>query len=127
MGRKLWEKEKLLVTSNFSFSNSVFKRLILQTRKNQGLFGKELTLYQTTKFWTSPSRKTVDNKINVTYKMNLVMGRLENSVGKGENAGHQHYLLFPHCFQRASVSVSLKVRIMWKELNPAFNIISVQL
>ena len=36
------EKEKLLVTSNFSFSNSVFKRFILQTRKNQGLFGKGL-------------------------------------------------------------------------------------
>ena len=38
----LREKEKLLVTSNFSFSYSVFKRLLLQTRKNQGLFGKGL-------------------------------------------------------------------------------------
>ena len=28
------------VTSNFSFSHSVFKRLVLQTRKNQGLFAK---------------------------------------------------------------------------------------
>ena len=33
-----WKKEKLLVTSNFSFPHSVFKRLVLQTRKNQGLF-----------------------------------------------------------------------------------------
>ena len=55
--KTLREKEKLLVTSNFSFSHSVFKRLVLQTRKNQGLFGKglksnrELTLYQTTKIW----------------------------------------------------------------------------
>ena len=40
--KTLWEKEKLLITSNFSFSHSVFKRLILQTRKNQGLFGKGL-------------------------------------------------------------------------------------
>ena len=32
----------LLVTSNFSFSHSVFKRLVLQTCKNQGLFGKGL-------------------------------------------------------------------------------------
>ena len=31
------EKEKLLVTSNFSFSHGVFKRLLKQTRKNQGL------------------------------------------------------------------------------------------
>ena len=35
------EKEKLLVTSNFSFSHSVFKRLVLQTGKNHGLFGKK--------------------------------------------------------------------------------------
>ena len=35
-------KEELLVSSNFSFSHSVFKRLVLQTRKNQGLFGKGL-------------------------------------------------------------------------------------
>ena len=40
--KTLWEKEKLLVTSNFSFSHSVFKRFVLQTRKNQGLFGKGL-------------------------------------------------------------------------------------
>ena len=33
----------LLVTSNFSFSHSVFKRLVLQTRENQGLFGKGLS------------------------------------------------------------------------------------
>ena len=38
----LWEKEKLLVTSNFSFSHSVFKRLFLQTHKNQGFFWKGL-------------------------------------------------------------------------------------
>ena len=41
--KTLLEKEKLLVTSNFSFSNSVFKRLVMQTRKNQGLFGKGST------------------------------------------------------------------------------------
>ena len=40
--KTLWEKEKLLVTSNFSFSHCVFKRLVLQTSKNQGLFGKQL-------------------------------------------------------------------------------------
>ena len=38
------EKEKLLVTSNFSFFHSVFKRLVSQISKNQGLFGKGLTM-----------------------------------------------------------------------------------
>ena len=42
--KTLREKEKLLFTSNFSFSHSVFKRLELQTRVNQSLFGKWLSL-----------------------------------------------------------------------------------
>ena len=42
-GKKtLWEKEELLVTSNFSFTHSILKRPFLQTRENQGLFGKGL-------------------------------------------------------------------------------------
>ena len=41
--KKLWEKQKLLVMSNFFFSHSVFEGLVLQTRKNQFLFGKGLT------------------------------------------------------------------------------------
>ena len=40
--KTLWEMEKLLVTSNFSFSRNVFERLVLQTLKNQGLFWKML-------------------------------------------------------------------------------------
>ena len=43
----MWEKEILLVTSNFSFSHIVFKRLVLQIRKNQGLFGKRLMPFST--------------------------------------------------------------------------------
>ena len=35
--KTLWEKKKLLVTSNFSFSYSVFKRLVLQTLKKRQL------------------------------------------------------------------------------------------
>ena len=42
--KTLREKEKLLITSNFSFSHSVFQKLVLQTSQNQGLFGKGLTL-----------------------------------------------------------------------------------
>ena len=56
-----------------------------------------------------------DDKINVTYRYvtNFVMGRVENIVGKGENAGYQHFLLFPQCFRKASLSGSLKVGIEW--------------
>ena len=67
-GKKtLWEKEKLLVTSNFSFSHGVFKRLVLETLKNQGLFGKGLN--------QSKFKALADNKINETQKLKIVLGR----------------------------------------------------
>ena len=45
-GRKtLWEKEKLLVTSNFSFSHSVFKRLVSQGHQKVSFCGNGLILF----------------------------------------------------------------------------------
>ena len=54
-----------------------------------------------------------DDKINVTEKLKFVLGRVENFVGKGENAGYQHFLLFLQCFQKVSFTGSLKVGIVW--------------
>ena len=34
--------------------------------------------------------------------MIFIFDRVENIVGKGENAGYQHFLLFPQCFQTNS-------------------------
>ena len=54
-----------------------------------------------------------DDKINVTEKLKFDVGWVENIVGKGENAGYQHFLLFLQCFQKASLPGSLKVGIVW--------------
>ena len=43
----------------------------------------------------------------------FVLVRVENIVEKGENAGYQHILLFPQCFQKTSFQGSLKVEIVW--------------
>ena len=42
-----------------------------------------------------------------------VFDRVENIVGKGENAGYQDFLFHPRCFQKASSSGSWKVTIVW--------------
>ena len=39
--------------------------------------------------------------------------KTKNNVGKGENAGNQHFLLFPQCFPNSSSSVLPKVGIVW--------------
>ena len=53
--------------------------------------------------------KTQD-KINVTNITIAVFDRVENTMGKGENAGYKH---FPQCFLRQSSLGSLNVGIVW--------------
>ena len=45
-----------------------------------------------------------DDKINMTQKLKFALGRVGNIVEKGENAGYQHFLVFPQCFQKATFS-----------------------
>ena len=61
----------------------------------------------------SKSKAFADYKINVIKRLKFVLGMEENIVGKGENAGNQHFLLFPWCFQKASFTEVLKVAIVW--------------
>ena len=56
-------------------------------------------------------------KINVTEKLKLILGRAENIVGKGENVGNQHFLLFPQCFLKCSSVGSLRLGIVWTSLH----------
>ena len=57
--------------------------------------------------------KTVaDDKINGIQTLKFALERVENIVGKGENAGYQHFLLFPPCFQKVSCLGLLKVGIV---------------
>ena len=66
------------------------------------------TAGQKQKFWGQfkllPNNKIVDNskskafaddKIKVLKMMIFAFDRVENIVGKGENADYQHFLLFP--------------------------------
>ena len=41
----------------------------------------------------------------------FVLDMVGNIVGKGENAGYQHFLLFPQCFQKDPFLEVFKVRI----------------
>ena len=59
---------------------------------------------------------TKKKKKKKAEKLKFVLGRLENIVGKEENAGYQHFLLFPKCFQKTSILGSLKVGIGGTEL-----------
>ena len=86
------EKEKLLVTSNSSFSHSDFKRLVLQTRKNQSLFGKGLN--------SSKFKEFAADNFKFDENSRKFSKREENIVGKEEIARYEQFLCFPQCFQK---------------------------
>ena len=54
-----------------------------------------------------------DDKLKVAKMMISLFDRVENTVEKGENAGYQHFLLFPECFPKPSSLGSFIVAIVW--------------
>ena len=62
--------------------------------------------------WSKLKAFVVDNS-NVNKKLKFAVDRVENIVGKIENVGYKHFLLFPQCFQKLSLPEVLKVRIVW--------------
>ena len=104
--KALWEKEKLLVTSNFSFSHSVF----FQFGELSAIFIKfkivvcKLFQFGSLKFvvWERVKLKEFDeNILNVGQMIDFMLDRVDNNiVGKGENTGYQHFLFLPVYFQK---------------------------
>ena len=59
-------------------------------------------------------------KLNIRLDLEFVFHRLENIVGIEENAGNQHFLLFPQCVQKTFSSGgggSSKVSLCGEGLN----------
>ena len=65
----------------------------------------------------SKSKESADRKMNVSNKNEICFGKGGKHCGKRKkNAGYQHFLLFPQCFQNTTFTRSLKVRIVWKRV-----------
>ena len=92
MGRKQWEKEKLLVTSNFSFSPAFSKDLYCRHEKNRTCLEKS----------ERPCLRSLF---------------LQNMAGKGENADY-----FPTMFSTLTkTNFNFSVAFIWLSAN-AFNL-----
>ena len=48
-----------------------------------------------------------DEKLKAIQMAKFVLDKTENIVGKKENAGYQHFLPLPQCFQKALSSGSI--------------------
>ena len=103
----MWEKEKMLPSSIFSFSHNVFKRLHSQ---------------ELNRFNSIPNRKILDWFRLKTFSACRITGArtkrltIENKMRKEKNACYQHYLLFPqHCLKPFSAG-QLNMRLSAKGL-----------
>ena len=55
----------------------------------------------------SKFKASADDNLNAVQMMGSVSKKYENKVGKGENTGYQHLLLYPLCFPKPFMLGSL--------------------
>ena len=60
-----------------------------------------LTLYQTTNFRLFQTERLCRRQFKFDENGRKFFKQVENTVGKGEIARHEQFLLFPQCFQKA--------------------------
>ena len=64
----------------------------------------------------SKLKALADDTINSNKNLRLVSGRVENALGKGNNAGYRHFLFFSKCYEKPLSSESSKVETVWKRV-----------
>ena len=96
--------------SNLHYIQNVFQRqkYYADMYKNSLNFLLNNKILDMTKLKAFP-----DEKLNVARMMISSLDRVENTVGKEENACYQHFLLFLQCFPQPSSLTLLKVGIVW--------------
>ena len=47
----------------------------------------------------------------------ILSKRVENTVGKGEIARYEQFLLFPQCFQKTNTADTYKTGFVWERVN----------
>ena len=96
---------------NLSKTNLIIHATSNFLSANAGNFGQPKVLVCGNNFNYLPNNKTLDlskmkafadDNLNVNQKLKFAVGRVENIVGKGENAENQYFILFPQCFQKPS-------------------------
>ena len=76
-----------------------------------------LTHYQMTNLDSSKLKEFADN-FNFDENGRKFSKRVENTVGKGEIARNEQFLLFPHCFQKACFPRASKGVTVWEWVKP---------
>ena len=74
-----------------------------------------LTHYQMTNFRLFQTERVCRQQFQICSKLSK---QVENTVGKGEIARYEQFLLFPQCFQKACFPGASKSVTVWEWVNP---------
>ena len=106
------------IKKSWNFENNTYMTWSNNLYGNKQKKNTMLNLLPDDKIWGLPKLEAfADDKWNVTSNMKAAFHRIENIVGKEENAGYQHFLLFPQCFQNVFSSSASKGVIVWERVN----------
>ena len=75
-----------------------------------------LTLSQTTHLDTSILKELADDNFKFDENGRKFSKRAENTVGKGEIARYEQFLLFPQCFQKTCTADKQKPGLVWERV-----------
>ena len=81
--------------SKFIYTRKLFLNNKINSLPNNKILELSKLQIESIKF-SRPQKK------KVTQKLKFALGRVEKIVGKGENAGYQHFLVFQQFFQKAT-------------------------
>ena len=81
-------------------------------------FGKEVTHYKTTNFGLSKLKDFADDNVKFEENGRKSFKPVENTVGKGEIARYEQFLLFPQYVLQACFPGASKGVIEWEWVNP---------
>ena len=76
-----------------------------------------LILSQTTNLDLSKLKELPDDNLNFDENARNFSKQAENTVGKGEIAHYEQFLLFPKCFQKTITADTLKPELVWERVN----------
>ena len=76
-----------------------------------------LTHYQTTSFRLFQTERFADDNFKFDENGRKLSKWVENTVGKGEIARYEQFLLFPQCFRKACFPGASKGVIVWEWVN----------
>ena len=113
--RPCWNKKVIMEKISKTLTRHQFLPILLNVTNNSSV-SQPITRRQILD--SSSLKKFADDNFRFEENGRKLTERVENTVGKGETAHYEKFLLFPQCFQKACLPGASKGVFVWEWINP---------